>query len=90
MHFLVGRVGVDGGGEWRAVEEFAQHMTCDAKVLDEDEATGVKKYRYIRTGQNHFSMAFTYAWLAASDKAKWMAQQNYMRFLRRNGSPWIA
>ena len=46
------------------VEEFAQHMTCDAKVLDEDEETGVKKYRYIRTGENHFSMAFTYAWIA--------------------------
>jgi hypothetical protein len=47
------------------VEEFARHMTCDAKVLDEDEETGIKKYRYIRTGENHFSMAFTYAWLAA-------------------------
>jgi len=46
------------------VEEFAQHLTCDAKVLDEDEETGIKKYRYIRTGTNHFSMAFTYAWLA--------------------------
>ena len=42
-------------------------MTCDAKVLDEDEDTGVKRYRYIRTGENHFSMAFTYAWLGATD-----------------------
>ena len=47
------------------VEEFAQHLTCDAKVLDEDEETGIKKYRYIRTGTNHFSMAFTYACLAS-------------------------
>jgi hypothetical protein len=50
----------------RLIEEFAMHMTCDAKVLDEDEETGIKKYRYIRTGTNHFSMAFTYALLAAA------------------------
>ena len=50
------------------IEEFAKHMACDAKVLDEDDETGIKKYRYIRTGTNHFSMAFTYAWLAASER----------------------
>ncbi len=49
------------------VEEFAKHLTCDAKILEEDEETGIKKYRYVRTGTNHFSMAFTYAWLAGSD-----------------------
>jgi len=49
------------------VEEFADHMTKDAKVLDEDVETGIKKYRYIRTGENHYSMAFTYCWLAISD-----------------------
>jgi len=49
------------------IEEFARHMTTDAKVLDEDEETGIKQYRYIRTGENHFSMAFTYAWIAVSD-----------------------
>ena len=51
----------------RLVEEFARHMASDAKVLDEDEETGAKKYRYIRTGADHFSLAFTYAWLAASN-----------------------
>ena len=49
------------------LEEFARHMTHDAKILDEDEETGIKKYRYVRTGTNHYSMAFTYAWLAISD-----------------------
>lgn len=48
-----------------AIEEFAKHLTCDAKALDEDEETGTKKYRYVRTGANHYSMALTYAWLAA-------------------------
>ena len=38
-------------------------MACDAKALDEDPDTGAKKYRYVRTGENHFSMAFTYACL---------------------------
>ena len=49
------------------IDLFAQHMAADAKVLDEDEKTGVKKFRYIKTGENHFSFAFTYAWMAASD-----------------------
>ena len=48
----------------RLVEEFARHMACDAKVLEENEETGVRKYRYKRTGENHFSMAFTYAVMA--------------------------
>ena len=48
------------------VTEFARHMASDAKVLDEDEETGAKRYRYIRTGEDHFSLAFTYAWMAAS------------------------
>jgi hypothetical protein len=47
------------------VEEFARHMASDAKVLEEDEETGAKKYRYIKTGTDHFSLAFTYAWMAA-------------------------
>ncbi len=47
------------------IETFARHMAADAKVLDEDEATGIQKYRYVRTGADHFSLAFTYAWLAA-------------------------
>ncbi len=50
------------------VELFAQHMAANAKVLEEDEATGAKKYRYIRTGEDHLSLAFTYAWMAASDR----------------------
>ena len=28
------------------IEEFAKHMAADAKVLDEDEDTGAKRYRY--------------------------------------------
>ncbi|MBU1470101.1 MAG: phage terminase large subunit family protein, partial [candidate division Zixibacteria bacterium] len=49
------------------LEEFARHMASDAKILEENEETGVKKYKYVRTGEDHFSLAFTYAWLAASD-----------------------
>jgi len=74
----------------RLVEEFAQHMTCDAKVLDEDEETGIKKYRYIRTGTNHFSMAFTYAWMAATTNTHWRGLVQYMRWVNEGGGPWIA
>jgi hypothetical protein len=46
------------------VEEFARHMSADAKILDENPETGALQYRYVRTGTNHYSMAFTYAWMA--------------------------
>ena len=53
------------------VEEFARHLANDAKVLDEDEETGAKRYRYVRVGgENHYSLAFTYAWMAAV-KHRW-------------------
>jgi len=42
------------------VEEFAQHLAADAKRLEEDEQTGSQQYRYVRTGADHFSLAFTY------------------------------
>jgi hypothetical protein len=47
------------------VEQFAQHMAADAKRLEEDEDTGAQSYRYIRTGPDHFSLAFTYDCIAA-------------------------
>jgi hypothetical protein len=46
------------------VEEFARHMAADAKILQEDEDTGAKRYKYIRAGEDHFSLAFTYAVIA--------------------------
>src|SRR5262249_28328242 len=46
------------------VEMFARHVSCDAKKLEEDPDSGIRKYRYFKTGENHYSMAFTYAWLA--------------------------
>lgn len=63
------------------VEEFAAHMAADAKVLEEDEETGAKRYRYIRTQADHYSLAFTYAWLAATSYSggrgflQWIRQQ---------------
>ena len=36
--------------------------------LEEDEATGAKSYRYLRTGPDHFSLAFTYESIAAQEE----------------------
>jgi hypothetical protein len=47
------------------LEEFAEHLASDAKKLEEDEETGAKSYKYIRTGTNHYSLAFTYDWIAS-------------------------
>jgi hypothetical protein len=50
------------------LETFAEHLASDAKKLIEDEETGAKSYRYIRTGTNHYSLAFTYDWIASEDE----------------------
>ena len=50
------------------VETFAKHMAADAKKLEEDPETGAKRYRYIKAGgQDHLSLAVTYALLASQD-----------------------
>jgi hypothetical protein len=54
----------------RLVEEFADHLASDAKKLIEDEATGAQTYRYLRTGTNHYSLAFTYDWIASERERK--------------------
>jgi hypothetical protein len=71
------------------VETFARHMAADAKILDEDEETGAKKYRYIRTGEDHFSLAFTYGWMAAMQDSgywEWMMslKEKKEQFVRDN------
>jgi len=52
------------------LEVFAEHLASDAKKLIEDEETGSKSYRYIRTGTNHFSLAFTYDWIASEQERR--------------------
>jgi len=54
-------------------------MAADAKILDEDAETGAKKYRYIRTGADHFSLAFTYALMAVRDTAAFLAWLHSLR-----------
>ena len=39
-------------------------MAAIAKKLEEDEDTGKQRFNYIRSGPDHFSMAFTYCVLA--------------------------
>ncbi len=48
------------------LQEFAEHLAADVKQLVEDEQTGAKSYRYVKTGTNHFSLAFTYDCIAAT------------------------
>ncbi len=52
------------------IEQFAKHMVADARMLKEDEETGVKKFRYVRLGEDHFSLAFTYAWMAGMNRMR--------------------
>jgi hypothetical protein len=50
------------------IDEFVQHLCNIAKVLDEDEETGSKTYRYRKLGHDrpdHYRHALNYAFLAA-------------------------
>ncbi len=62
------------------LETFAEHLASDAKKLIEDEETGAKSYRYIRTGTNHYSLAFTYDWLASEDERRCYSGPGIMSF----------
>ena len=53
------------------LDVFAEHLASDAKKLIEDEETGSKTYRYIRTGTNHYSLAFTYDWIASEQERRY-------------------
>ena len=44
----------------KVIQEFAKHLSSDVKQLIEDEDTGAQQFRYVRTGTNHYSLAFTY------------------------------
>ena len=48
-------------------------------VLDEDEETGAQRYKYIRTATDHYSLAFTYGWLAAQYPVPHQGLFEYMR-----------
>ncbi len=50
----------------KVIQEFASHMAADVKRLVEDEETGARSYRYVKTGTNHYSFAFTYDCIAWS------------------------
>ncbi len=47
-------------------------MAADAKRLVKDEETGSQIYRYVKTGTNHFSFAFTYDCLASEQDVESM------------------
>jgi len=47
------------------VEIFAKHAASMAKILEKDKKTGVSKYRYTSSGDDHYRHALGYFWLAA-------------------------
>ena len=82
------------------VQTFAEHLASDAKQLIEDEETGAKSYRYIRTGTNHYSLAFCYDWLASeNDRVSYggivevgdwggTIMGGFIRAMRNEGAEW--
>ena len=53
------------------LQEFAEHLAADVKRLHEDEETGARAFRYVKTATNHFSLAFTYDCIAWSRDTSW-------------------
>ena len=48
------------------VDEFAKHCNAVAKRLEEDPATKVKRYVYLKLSADHFRHAFNYEAIARS------------------------
>ncbi len=48
------------------MNEREPQLAADVKQLVEDEETGARAYRYVKTGTNHYSFAFTYDCIAWS------------------------
>jgi hypothetical protein len=85
------------------LQTFAEHLASDAKKLVENDETGAKSYRYVRTGTNHYSLAFTYDWIASENERRhydgfiWFGDddddhptpmQELMRAMRNEGCEW--
>ena len=58
------------------MREFADHMSADVKQLKEDPDTGARSFRYVKTGTDHYSLAFTYDCIAWS-REPWMDPSMY-------------
>jgi len=48
------------------LQEFAEHLAADVKKLVVDEDTGAQAFKYVKAGTNHYSLAFTYDQIAAT------------------------
>ena len=49
------------------IEEYALEVSNIAKVLEEDQVSGSKKYTYRKLGADHYRHATNYFWLACQD-----------------------
>jgi len=61
----------------------SEHAADRRRYSRRTEQTGAKRFKYIKTGENHFSFAFTYAWLAAPPAL----HDGLMRFMKKQDDP---
>ncbi len=53
------------------VNEFAKQLCNSAKILQEDDITGDRVYRYIKLGPDHYRSALNYLYMALGDLTAW-------------------
>jgi len=63
------------------LEIFAKQMCNIAKVLQEDQETGSREYRYRKLGEDHYRHALNYFWLASQKVRVW--EDEHVKMLRR-------
>jgi hypothetical protein len=74
------------------LDQFAKHCTQIAKVLEEDDDTGAKVYRYKKLGADHYRHALNYCLLASERIGTLSDNKLIARFFgaRRLRSAWTA
>jgi len=77
-HRLIAQKGATLPRRCPEVALFAQHAIAMAKILETDKRTGVAKYRYTNSGDDHYRHALGYFYLAAQKlriAAAWGAKE---------------
>lgn len=70
------------------VEQYAKQLCDIAKILEEDERTGSKLFRYRKLGADHYRHATNYFYMASQEKVYESVSRNTTQTTETTGKAW--